>query len=700
MRIMTSIAGHSTIENSSRSKPQQGGNKMPPHTNVVAAASHVRQIFETKKLAYSIMGAFEMLCLGSGRPVSDLYFAYEHKDSSRIKKKLEADRRIVLTDGMNPLTPSKILVQTGPAYHDIGCTSSAAVEVYLLPSGLYGTPPSGTLKDNIVLLGNNTAGMLRTFKGLNMLYLVKSLIEFCKLRDLSWNPMENLLLLCERYGGQVQSVRNQLDQKAAYQNFLNTPFFAGLSCDQQRRCYQILTGQTPPATTTTNFSLPQNGSSRSRSTADIPNTQAISDNASPNISQGLRQMERERPSLRHTLNMGSSSGNPPPNSSRLQEATPPAGDSRSRYRSISTINTRRVSSGPQLSLKIPNEPVGASYPYRKTSAPMQIIPPLPEQPSKPNTQISPIPNSLPSIQTRRSLTRSGAQRVGSRGSYIPHQTLTSDPISLPPKHPKRHTAAFEMSATPIQLRDPQAPTEPHEEYTEQKQKRLQVVGPNGLYQPSSPPPTSALPSPPSSHKTDPPPNPIHELDSLPNRTPSSSSNDHDDNEEEGEDIITSLTADIESAMTPQAPLPQSLSINIQTASPPSVKRNTLPASLIPGYANTQRPYTPPEDEEAEQGSKGLVWDGDTTGLASPPLTPAPLAVYKAYRPPPLAVGTRSASSMEGDEEKREREARCADQEWNLGEHARASVEELLDSSILAMEYQAELPEFDHGYGTA
>lgn len=68
---------------------------MPPHTNVVAAASHVRQIFETKKLAYSIMGAFEMLCLGSGRPVSDLYFAYEHKDSSRIKKKLEADRRYV-----------------------------------------------------------------------------------------------------------------------------------------------------------------------------------------------------------------------------------------------------------------------------------------------------------------------------------------------------------------------------------------------------------------------------------------------------------------------------------------------------------------------------------------------------------------------------------------------------------------------------
>lgn len=697
---MTSISGQPTIENPSQNKPQLGRGKMPSHTNVVAAASHVRQIFENKKLAYSIMGAFEMFCLGSGRPVSDLYFAYEHKDSSRIKKKLEADRRIVLIDGMNPLTPSKILVQTGPAYHDVGCTSSAAVEVYLLPSGLYGTPPSGTLKDNIVLLGNNTAGMLRTFKGLNMLYLVKSLIEFCKLRDLSWNPMENLLLLCERYGGQVQSVRNQLEQKAAYQNFLNTPFFAGLSCDQQRRCYQILTGQAPPTATATNFSLPQNGSSRSRSAADIPTTQSISDNSSPNISQGLRQMEKEKPSLRHTLDIGSSSGNPSLNSSRLQEVTPSVGDSRSRYRTISTINTRRVSSGPQLSLKIPNESVGASHTYRKTSAPMQSIPPLPAQPSKPNTQISPTPNSLPSIQTRRSLTRSGAQRVGSRGSYIPNQTHTSDPISLPQKHPKRHTAAFEMSATPIQLKDPQVPTEPHEEHTEQKQKRLQVVGPNGLYQPSSPPPTSALPSPPtSSHKTDSPPNPIYELDSLPPRTLSSSSNDHGDNEEEDEDIITSLTADIESAMTPRATLSHPLSINIQTASPPSIKRNTLPASLIPGYVNTQRPYTPPDDEQdesAEQGSRGMLWEGDTTGLASPPLTPAPLAVYKAYRPPPLAVGTRSASWME--EEERVREARCADKEWNGGNDARTSVEELLDSSILAMEYQAELPEFDHGYG--
>ena len=149
MRIMTSISGQPTIENPSQNKPQLGRGKMPSHTNVVAAASHVRQIFENKKLAYSIMGAFEMFCLGSGRPVSDLYFAYEHKDSSRIKKKLEADRRyvranylatstddtsIVLIDGMNPLTPSKILVQTGPAYHDVGCTSSAAVEVYLLPS--------------------------------------------------------------------------------------------------------------------------------------------------------------------------------------------------------------------------------------------------------------------------------------------------------------------------------------------------------------------------------------------------------------------------------------------------------------------------------------------------------------------------------------------------------------------------------------
>jgi hypothetical protein len=96
MRNMASILGHHTIEKSVPKNPQQWKeNKMPPFMNVVAAASHLRQVFESKKLTYSIMGGFQMFCLGNGREVSDLHFAYDGKDYARIKKKIEADRRYV-----------------------------------------------------------------------------------------------------------------------------------------------------------------------------------------------------------------------------------------------------------------------------------------------------------------------------------------------------------------------------------------------------------------------------------------------------------------------------------------------------------------------------------------------------------------------------------------------------------------------------
>ena len=68
---------------------------MLPQANILAAASYVRQIFESKKLAYSILGGFQMFCLGNGREVSELHFAYEDKDFNRIRKKIESDRRYV-----------------------------------------------------------------------------------------------------------------------------------------------------------------------------------------------------------------------------------------------------------------------------------------------------------------------------------------------------------------------------------------------------------------------------------------------------------------------------------------------------------------------------------------------------------------------------------------------------------------------------
>ena len=48
------------------------------------------------------------------------------------------DRNSVhIPDGMNSLIPTKLLVQTGPAYLDTGCTRPGTVEVYLIPSGKF-----------------------------------------------------------------------------------------------------------------------------------------------------------------------------------------------------------------------------------------------------------------------------------------------------------------------------------------------------------------------------------------------------------------------------------------------------------------------------------------------------------------------------------------------------------------------------------
>jgi hypothetical protein len=79
-----------------------------------------------------------------------------------------------------------------------------------------------------------------------MLYLVKSLVHYCRVRDLAWDPRKDILFLCQHYAAEVQSIRTQLDQKAVQQNFLGTPFFSRLSQEDQRRCYQILFGTEPP----------------------------------------------------------------------------------------------------------------------------------------------------------------------------------------------------------------------------------------------------------------------------------------------------------------------------------------------------------------------------------------------------------------------------------------------------------------------
>ncbi|KAL1798534.1 hypothetical protein ACET3X_002571 [Alternaria dauci] len=165
--VSHNVAGHGKQQTKQRNEIP-----IPPQTNVLAAASYVRRLFENKKFTYAIMGELAMLCLGHECDIRDVFIAYDDKDYNRIKKKLEADRRVRLPEGMNPLFPSKMVVQTGPSFLDAGCTGPATIEVTLVPSGSYETPSNGALAKNVVLLSHKTDGVLRTFYGLNMLYLV------------------------------------------------------------------------------------------------------------------------------------------------------------------------------------------------------------------------------------------------------------------------------------------------------------------------------------------------------------------------------------------------------------------------------------------------------------------------------------------------------------------------------------------------
>jgi hypothetical protein len=77
-----------------KQKKQQGKEvRVPPKTNFLAAANHIRTLFDAKKFVYGVMGGFEMLCLGNQREMSDLQIAYDDKDFHRIRSKLEGDQR-------------------------------------------------------------------------------------------------------------------------------------------------------------------------------------------------------------------------------------------------------------------------------------------------------------------------------------------------------------------------------------------------------------------------------------------------------------------------------------------------------------------------------------------------------------------------------------------------------------------------------
>jgi hypothetical protein len=93
-RNMATKNGYHNVGPVNKQQRGQGRvSRIPPQTNVVAAASYIRQLFERKNFSYGLMGGLEMLCLGHRREIPDVHIAYDDKDFSRIRAKLEKDHR-------------------------------------------------------------------------------------------------------------------------------------------------------------------------------------------------------------------------------------------------------------------------------------------------------------------------------------------------------------------------------------------------------------------------------------------------------------------------------------------------------------------------------------------------------------------------------------------------------------------------------
>ncbi|KAJ4368019.1 hypothetical protein N0V83_006374 [Neocucurbitaria cava] len=529
---MANNAGYFNVEVNQPKNQETKGVAIPPMTNFLAAADHIRQLFESKKFAYGIMGGLEMLCLGYRREMPDLHIAYEDKDFNKIKVKLEADKRVQLPDGMNPLFPSKLLVRTGPTFKDAGCTSAATIEVYLIPPGSHETPSSGLLGKNSVLLSLKEP-KLKTYKGLSMLYLVKTLVHLCRVRDLAWDPRKDILFLCQRYGEDVQSIRGQLNQREVQQNFLGTAFFFRLSPEDQRRCYQILLGKEPPPVMAVTPPAPSNSHKYSHSASEIPRPRLVSQNASPalGIRPSAELLSPPLPGKPVSSRQHAAKTESQPAELATSPKVPPelptsARDSRSRYRPISAPNSRNNSpKGPQPRSVGAENMINPRSQMTSSLTPNPVFPPGRRSMPNLNGGVVPIAYTQPFVANGGALSQQPFQmmpiemsatpapfnpgqkhlksQLGLGGDYL-LPAMRSDnkpPITKNPIMPNSrtayqgpHKARVEQSRTPkpqsqsgsLHVVSPKGEAAPLQQYArdlDEVTTKLHLVGPEGVYSP-------------------------------------------------------------------------------------------------------------------------------------------------------------------------------------------------------------------------
>jgi hypothetical protein len=591
-----------------------------------------------------------------------------------------------------------------------------------------------------------------------MHFLVKTLLYFCKVRDLAWDPRTDIVFLCQHYGTEIHAICGQFDHYAIQQNFLVTAFFTRLPFADQRICYQALLGQEPPLTMAVTPRALQDSHSRSQSASELPRPRIPSQTSiaplksqmSPDFIVPLR-LGKDTPSQKRANNDGSQSETLHNSSTLLMDPVVTTKDSRSRYRVVSAPSSRR--NNPEVAqtfYKTPSQAEEIRQMARETSSSLPSAQLSRAQQLGIDTGTRIRSNFLPTT-TAPQLTTSSmdsrahhiaslapkstkgsslwqpsqrqyqTQSVGLSTTYNPGQQHLESQLGqaggVIPLHARVQSVPIVKKPVPPQsrIRNPGLSVQTESRnlinsggQIEEKSRGLQLVGPEGLYhspQQSTQQPRSVqetAPAPPPKQQ------PVFELGAEPN-------------------IVAELSADINAAIktssagqtpvqlswyndptfldstlnTPDAPKrfssdplqyfqpvrPRLANLRTQSA---CINTNTLPVSLTVGRIAPMR-------EE----------------LAIPHLAPAPLAVYKAYRPstPPTLPApqpseiTPSADSASNERPRSSETLKVVDNGMHhypqthkrSVSHESPLTEYSTDAGVLAGEYRAELPDFGRGF---
>lgn len=317
----------------------------------------------------------------------------------------------------------------------------------LIWSGSHGAPPNGNLLNNSVLLKLETDGKLRSYKGLDLLHLIKTMVHYCRIGNLQWDPREAILFLCQHYGEEIRTFQSQLNQKAVQQDFLASPFVQGLPFHVLRKCYQILLGTEPPPTMAITPPTQPFGHKYSASASDATGKPRASSQQMVDLLRPPTQKKAKTALPLPSNGSHPSSGLAVPQSTAtgmVAELASGERDSRARYRPVNALNSRKVSpTGLQptttKSIDAPNLPRLPTTPTAKSGLPHNV--PL-------SSHLVPAPMLTTSKRSMPNL------HAGTRGPIAPYAFAKTPLLFGAGQLNQQQSQKFspmEMSATPVLL---------------------------------------------------------------------------------------------------------------------------------------------------------------------------------------------------------------------------------------------------------